>query len=290
MTNTEPWTILRLLNWTTDYLRDHESESPRLDAELLLAFANKCRREDLYLRFESEVDDDVRSQFRALVKQRAEGAPVAYLVGRREFYKLSFRVTPDVLIPRPETEHIIVELLERYTKPADGKEVRVVDVGTGSGVLAICAAKYAEGSTVDAIDISEAALDVARENAEEIGVADRITFHTGDLLEPVSGPFDFVLSNPPYVSQAEYDELDGGVKDFEPQTALLAGPGGEDIIARLVPQAAEKLAPGGWLMFEMSPMIASACRRLVEDEPRFGNPVVVPDFARHARLVLAQRK
>lgn len=289
MSSSEPWTILRLLNWTTEYLGKHGSQSPRLDAEVLLAHANSCKRVDLYVQFESELPDDIRTNFRELVKKRADGAPVAYLVEHKEFYQLDFRVTPDVLIPRPETEHIVVEMLDRISKD-HASDLRIADVGTGSGILAVCAAKYAGNCLVDAIDISPAAIEVARHNAEVNEVGDKITFHLGDLLEPVGDGYDFVLSNPPYVSQQEYNELPTSVKDFEPQQALLAGQGGEDTIARLIPQAAEKLKAAGWLLVELSPMIAQACVELVNADGRFESPTLVKDYARHDRVLIARRK
>src|SRR6188472_816205 len=159
----DSWTVLRLLTWTTEYLKSHGSESPRLDAEVLLAHARGCERIMLYAAFDEVVPDDVRAVFRELVRRRAEGTPVAYLVGKREFYSLDFRVTPDVLIPRPETEHLVIAVLDRLK--ADGqKPAQVADVGTGSGIIAICVAKQAPQVQVTAIDLSPAALAIAEEN------------------------------------------------------------------------------------------------------------------------------
>src|SRR5437870_2051637 len=169
----ELWTVLRLLTWTTDYLKSHGSESPRLDAEVLLAHARGCERIMLYAAFDEVVSDDVRTKFRELVKRRAEGVPVAYLVGKREFYSLSFRVTPEVLIPRPETEFVVVATLDAL------KEIQhplVADVGTGSGAIAVAIAKHAPHARVVGIDINFAALAVARENAANHQVAERIEF------------------------------------------------------------------------------------------------------------------
>src|SRR5882757_1408341 len=144
MTTTEDsWTVGRLLSWTIDYLSKHGAENPRLEAEVLLAHARNCRRIDLYTTFGDTASEDTRTAFRELVKRRAGGTPVAYLVGHREFYSLDFEVTPDVLIPRPETESLVVALLDRIKqRPAANSSIEIADVGTGSGILAVCAAKF----------------------------------------------------------------------------------------------------------------------------------------------------
>lgn len=287
MSTTETWTILRLLDWTETFLKDQGSESARLEAEVLLATARNCKRIDLYTAFDEVATDETRTAFRELVRRRGEGTPVAYLVGHREFFSRKFRVTPDVLIPRPETEFMIIELLDRVPNKSDS--VRIADVGTGSGILAVTACAELSSAKVKAIDISPAALKVAAKNAADHGVADRIEFVSGDLLEGVDQSFQFVLSNPPYVSQPEYEDLDKQVKDYEPATALIGGPTGTEIIARLIPQAAQRLDPGGWLMMEISPMIADAVVKLVEDNGSYTNISVRKDLAQHARVVIAQR-
>ena len=185
MSEAEAWTVGRLLTWTTQFLKDRGADSPRLDAEILLAEARGCRRIDLYTSFEEVPQEEVRTKFRQFVKQRAEGMPVAYLVGWREFYSLPFRVTQDVLIPRPETELLVVRLLDllaAHGKTSPNETMRIADVGTGSGIIAICAAKKFANCHVTAIDKSSAALAVARANAAQHGVADRIEIREGDLL------------------------------------------------------------------------------------------------------------
>src|SRR5687767_7835820 len=162
----EAWTVLRLLTWTTDYLKSHGSDSPRLDAEVLLAHARGCERIQLYTAFDEVVTDEVRAAFRDLVKRRAEGVPVAYLVGKREFYSLSFRVTPDVLIPRPETEFVVLAALDALKIPNPKSPIPnsplVADIGVGSGAIAIAIAKHAPDCRLIAIDISHTALEIAR--------------------------------------------------------------------------------------------------------------------------------
>ncbi len=309
--STEPWTVGRLLQWTADYLKGHGSESPRLDAEVLLAQALGCQRIQLYTTFDEVPDEAKRTAFRELVRRRADSAPVAYLVGRREFYSLSFRVTPDVLIPRPETELLVVAVLDLAKGsggrgqgsesadppsqvPSSGSEIAhlsVADVGTGSGIIAVCLAKHLPHCRVTAIDISPGALAVARENARDHRVADRIDFLESDLLAavPAQRQFDFIVSNPPYVTTAEMDTLAPDVRKYEPRQALLAGPRGTEVIEPLIPQAADRLRPGGHLLMEINPAIHDAVLALLKADGRFELGPTIKDLARLPRVVQAKR-
>ena len=281
------WTVGRLLQWTTDYLSKHGSGSPRLDAEVLLAHVRRCPRIALYTSFDIEPPEAEKSQFRELVKKRAAGEPVAYLVGGKEFFSLPFAVTPDVLIPRPETEHLVTALLDAAKAMATEATLSMVDVGTGSGAIAVCAAKYLTNSKIYAVDVSEAALDVARKNAATHGVDGRIEFVHSDLLQALSHvSFDFVVSNPPYLSSAEYEALDPQVRNFEPRAALLAGETGVEVITRLADQSKERLVRGGQLMLEVSPMIAQAVEQLLQGQGYQVLPTV-KDLAGKARVVRA---
>ena len=287
--NDLPWTIGRLLSWTTDFLRDKDAESPRLDAEVLLAHACSCPRIELYTRFEEEPAEEIRTAFRDLVKRRAAGTPVAYLVGYREFFSLTFRVSPEVLIPRPETEQIVVRAIDLCKE----MEIRsVADVGTGSGVLAICCARHIEDFQVTAIDVSPSALEIAKENAAANDVADRITFLEGELLTtiPVDQKFDLIVSNPPYVSTQEMAELNAEVRDHEPHLALDGGEQGTEVIQRLLPQAAEHLNPGGWLLIEVSPMNSSRVEQLIQSVEDLQLKETIPDLENRPRVVQAVRK
>jgi release factor glutamine methyltransferase len=293
MTQTEPWTVGRLLTWTTDYLKKQASITPRLDAELLLAHALTCQRIQLYTRYEETVDEATRNRFRDLVKRRAEGMPVAYLLGQREFYSLNFHVTPAVLIPRPETEFAVIAVLDRLKeRSAEAAPPSVVDVGTGSGAIAISIAKYAHTARVTAVDISAAALAVARGNAEQNGVADRLAFLEGDLLTavPAGAQFDVIVSNPPYVSEPEFEQLSPEVKNFEPRLALVGGREGTEVIARLIPQSAERLVAGGWLIMEISPMIADAVVGLLAADGHWESVHVTKDLAQLPRIAHARRR
>lgn len=293
--STEEWTIGRLLTWTADYLKKQGAESPRLDAEVLLAHARGCQRIQLYTAYGDVADDALRNLFRELVRQRAQGTPVAYLVGRREFYSLSFQVTADVLIPRPETEFAVIEVLDRIKQRAAAgaaeEAIDIVDVGTGSGAIAVSLAKHAPRARVTALDTSAAALDVARRNVAEHGVSERVTLLLSDLFDavPSERSFDIIVSNPPYVSEVEYGELAKEVKDHEPRLALVGGPTGTEIIDRLIAQAADRLRAGGWLVFEISPMILQPVRERIAADPRWRLASVVKDLAGHARVVSAQR-
>jgi release factor glutamine methyltransferase len=293
MSQGETWTVLRLLTWTTSFLKERGSENPRLDAEVLLAHARQCERIMLYAAFDEVVPDDVRTTFRELVKRRAAGEPVAYLVGQREFYSLRLKVTPDVLIPRPETEFVVVAALDALKRSGTKwGEPHVADVGTGSGAIAVAVAKHAPHCRVLAIDISPAALAVAQENAAAHGLAERIEFRQGDLLAgvPAERKFAVIASNPPYVSESELAELAADVKDHEPHLALLGGATGTEIIERLIPQAAERLLAGGSLILEASPMTIPRVVELLAAHGQFEPATIVKDLAQQARVVEAIRK
>ena len=292
-TQSDPWTILRLLQWTTEHLKKTGSPSPRLDAEVLLAHARGCERIALYTAFAEEPDEPVKAKFREFVKRRAQGEPVAHLVGKKEFYSIPFLVTKDCLIPRGETEHIVVECLD-HAKPMltsdPEKNLNIVDVCTGSGCIAVSVAKHLKQCRVTAIDLSSAAVAIAKANVEMHKLADRISVLESDLLTSIPDrSIDFVLSNPPYVSEAEYAKLDKTVREHEPRMALVAGVSGTEIIERLAAQSAEKLFENGWFICELSPMIADQVESHMASTNLWTNITIVKDLARLKRLVVAQR-
>jgi len=295
MSEQEVWTVGRLLQWTTDYFKQRGADTPRLDAELLLAHALGCQRIDLYTSFHRVPDEAQRAEFRRLVSARAAGTPVAYLLQTREFFSLEFRVTADVLIPRPETELLVVRLLElarRRDATADRQPLEIADVGTGSGCIAVSAARHLPDARITAIDISPAALAVARENALRHEVAERIELVESDLFSAVDPRrrFDFVVSNPPYVGQHEIDQLAPEVRDHEPRVALVAGPRGTEVIERLIPQAAERLRPGGHLLMEINPMLHEQIVELFEARPELHTGPTIRDLARLPRVVEAVKR
>ena len=289
MSESDKWTVGRLLSWTTEFLSGEGATSARLDAEILLAASLGCQRIDLYTRFDEEPEQGVRDQFRQLVRQRADGCPVAYLVGQREFYSRPFQVSPDVLIPRPETEFIVITALDLLGPESRDTTLRIADVGTGSGNIAICLAQQLPGSSIVAIDISPAALEVARGNIEMHGVESQVELLESDLLAAVDQPLDMVVSNPPYVSEAEYEQLPPDVREFEPRLALVAGASGLEVYQRLLPEAAERLQPGGWLVLETSPMICESLVGLIDSTVGFGPVELTRDLAGKARVVRTQR-
>ncbi len=248
----------------------------------------KWQRAELYTHFTDEVADDPRGRFRDLVRRRSEGAPVAYLVGRKEFYSLPFEVTPSVLIPRPESEFVVVEFLA-LTKALES--VRAVDVGTGSGCLAVASTHRHHALSVVAIDISEEALAVARRNAVQHGVADRVDFRLGDRLGPVigEGPFDAVISNPPYIPTSQIDRLEAGVRDYEPRLALDGGSDGLDMVKGLIEQSIPLLKPGGHLILEIGTDQEKAVRDLIAAHPELRLAPTIHDHAQHPRVIRATR-
>jgi release factor glutamine methyltransferase len=285
----EAWTIGRLLTWTADFLKRRGSESPRLDAEVMLAHVLEWQRVQLYTHFTDEVPEAPRARFRDLVRRRSEGAPVAYLVGRKEFYSLSFEVSPAVLIPRPESEFVVVEFLA-LTKGLES--TRAVDVGTGSGCLAIASTHRNARARFVAIDVSDAALAVARKNAERHGVADRIDFRLGDRLGTVrdEGPFDVIVSNPPYIPTGDIPQLEPGVRDYEPRLALDGGPDGLDMVRGLIEQSVLLLRPGGHLILEIGTAQEKPVRAIIEAQTGLHLAPTIHDHAQHPRVIRATRK
>ena len=293
-TQSEPWTILRLLQWTTEHLKKCGSSSPRLDAEVLLAHARGCNRIELYTAFAEEPDEPVKAKFRELIKRRAAGEPVAYLVGMKEFYSISFQVSKHCLIPRSETEHVVIECLDRAKKirsEQPEKRLNIVDVCTGSGCIAVSVAKHLPQCTAIASDVSSEAIAVANSNVKLNQLEDRVSVVESDLLSAMEdNSTDFVLSNPPYISQDEFDKLEKTVRDYEPKLALVSGPTGMEIIERLSDQATCKLVDDGWFICELSPMIADAVLTRLSADPNWKNTSLVKDLAGLKRLVVAQRK
>lgn len=250
-----------MLGWTTEFLTKHGCETPRLDAEILLAHARRCRRIELYTDYAEIVDQPTREAMRELVKRRSKKEPVAYLVGYREFYGLEFLVNPHVLVPRPETETLLLEALESARTM---ESPQVLDLCTGSGCLAISFAKLKLGAMVTATDVSADALEVAQQNSLRHEVNDRVDFLRGDLFAaiPEAEKFDLILSNPPYVCSDEIEKLDLDVKAHEPHLALDGGTEGLDFIIRILENAPRFLKPNGKLFIEFSPEQADQIREL----------------------------
>ena len=282
------WTVGELLDWTAKYFAQKKFDSPRLDAEILLAHALKKKRIDLYVSHDQVPEQQLRDAFRELVKQRTEGCPVAYLVGKKEFFGLDFQVNQNVLIPRPDTE-CLVDAALRLAKKEGWKQI--LDIGTGSGCIAIALARHLPGVTVCAVDISEKALEVARVNARNHNLEARIEFVCGSLLEPVLGRelFDAIVSNPPYIPAKEIEELEVGVKKYEPRSALDGGPEGLDIISKIIKQAPASLKNGGHLLMEVGAGQADAVTRLIKNMVGLESLATISDGAQIQRVVHARK-
>lgn len=276
------WTVGKVLTWATDDFKQRAIPSPRLDAEVLLAWVLSCPRIALYTEFDRPLHRNELDQFKQTISKRRQGEPVAYIVGRREFWSLEFEVTPDVLIPRPETETLVEAALARVSKGP------VLDLCTGSGCVGIALAHERPTVEVDATDISAAACVVARRNAEKNGVADRVRVCEGDLFQALAEPrlYEVIVSNPPYVRSGELTTLQPEVRR-EPSRALDGGATGLDLIDRLLAGADRYLAPGGWLALEVDPRQIEALS--VKGQSIFGQePVIVRDLAGAERVILWQ--
>lgn len=285
------WTIRALVTWTADFLakkKDLDPRTARLESEILLAHVLNCPRIELVARFDEEPAEPDRTRFRELIRRRVDGWPVAYLIGRREFYSLAFEVNPAVLIPRPETETLVMEAL-RLLKPLP--RPAVLDLGTGSGCVAVSIARQHKTARVTAVDVSPDALEVAGRNAATHGVADRVSFVAGDLFAPLpaGSAFDVVVSNPPYVTPAEFATLAPEVRDHEPRAALDGGPDGLSFYRRIAAGVGAVLKPGGWVLVEIGSTQNDAVRALFAAQPNLEVGKTLSDGA-HPRVVTAKRK
>ena len=254
---TETWTVLRVLQWTTDYFLQKGIEGGRLDAELLLADALQLDRVGLYLNYDRPLSDEELAACRARVGRRARREPLQYILGLAEFWSLPLRVTPAVLIPRPDTEVLVEEALSHFAT-----EGRVLDVGTGSGAIALAIASERPAAQLEGVDVSAEALAVAEENARENGLAARVSLRQADLARLAGGPYDLIVANPPYIPAAEMVTLMPEVRDFEPALALCGGADGLENYRRLACQAPVLLCPGGWLLVEVGVGQAPAVEKL----------------------------
>jgi len=283
------WRIKDLLEWTTRYFLDKGISESRLEAEILLAHVLKKDRVYLYANYEAPVNMDERAIYKEYIKRRTKSEPIAYITGRKEFMSLDFEVSPQVLIPRPDTE-LLVETAIKATR--DLNSVRIVDVGTGSGAIAVSLAYYIDQAEIYATDISLSALEIAHRNAGCHNVD--IDFRESDLLETflvsqaegIPCSFDMIIANLPYVAETERETLDPQVLDFEPHLALFAGEDGLDLYRQLIPQARMLLQEGGALLFEIDPRQANLIPSIMEG---FSDVRILKDAAGRERVVQARR-
>lgn len=282
----EVWTIERILKVTADYFAGKGIASSRLDAELLLVHVLKVPRISLYTNFDRPLSDSERDSYRALVKRRGAYEPVAYILGEREFYGRKFGVSPDVLIPRPETEHLVDAVLERVRQSGIAAP-RIIDVGTGSGAIAVTLAAELREAKVTAVDISAKALAVARSNAAFLGV--NVDFREADLVKGIEPGFDIVVANLPYIGESERAQLTPDVRDHEPAVALFAGADGLDAIRRLVVDAVRLYDGRGLIALEIGAGQSTAVQQLLQ-AAGWQSVAALADLAGHLRVVMGERR
>ncbi|GMV82552.1 MAG: release factor glutamine methyltransferase [Planctomycetota bacterium] len=288
------WTSLDLIKWTADYFRKKEVDSPRLQAELLLAEVLGCDRVRLYVDFEKPVAPEHLEKFRAFVKRRGElREPLQYVMGHAPFLGLKLKVTPAVLIPRPETEELAAWGVERLKERA-GEELKAVDLGTGSGCLALYTAAQDLRTKVWAVDANAAALEVARENGTALNLSERVTWLEGDLFAPLPaelrGRVGLLLSNPPYIDPAERSGLQPEVRDHEPAQALFAEAAGRAVLDRIVDEAGAWLESGGWMGLEIAPAHADALSARIDARGDFEAVEVARDLNGKDRFIRARKR
>lgn len=304
----EVWTIGRILKWTEHFFQEKGIESPRIDAEVLLGHVLKKERIYLYVHFEEPLQPEELTAYREAIKKRIQRVPVAYIIGRREFMGLTFHVTEDTLVPRPDTEILVQAAVERLKK-REG-DVHFADIGTGTGAICLSVLTYVPDATADTVDISEAARKVAEENAEALGVADRVMFYTGDLLAPLcaaqadvdasgddepqaearAARYDAILSNPPYIPDADIASLAPEVRCKEPRTALAGGPDGLAFYRRLIADSPALLADDGFLAVEVGIHQAKAVAQMATDSGNFARTEILKDYGGVERVVVAWKK
>ena len=279
----EIWTIGRILKWTEQYFKEKGIESPRLDAEVLLSHILGRERIYLYVHFDEPLEPAELARYRDAIKQRVQRVPVAYIIGEKEFMGLTFKVTEDTLVPRPDTEILVQAAVERLR--ARGEAPRFADIGTGSGAICLSVLHFLPKAQADTVDISPAARAIAEENAAALEVADRVTFHTGDLLAPLAGSYDAILSNPPYIPDDDIAALAPEVRLKEPHTALAGGKDGLDFYRRLTADAPALLKDGGFLALEVGIHQAAPVAALAV--PSFSRTEILKDYAGIERVVIA---
>lgn len=289
----EIWTINKLLSWISQYLKDRGIESPRFHAELLLSYVLGLKRIELYTHHDTQVEKSDLEKLHALVKRAGLNEPVAYLVGKTEFYSIEIEVSQDCLIPRPETELLAQRAIE-FLRLRDGTQ-SVCDLCTGSGCIAVAIAKNVPQANIIATDISDQALIIANKNVEKYNLQERIKLLSGDLFDPVipqldTGKFDLIVSNPPYVSDVEYEKLDKNVKEYEPRIALFAGEDGLDIYKRIIEKADMYLKPKAALLLEIGYLQGLSVRTLLEKTQCFSDITIEKDFNNNDRIIKAVKQ
>jgi len=289
------WAIQGILNVATEFLRDKGIESPRLCAEVLLSHQLKKNRIELYLEFDQPLNPLEIAGYRSLIRRRLKREPLQYIIGHQEFWSLDFLVSPAVLIPRPETELLVEEALKLGERNlfSNSCHPKILDLGTGSGVIAISLAKEIQNATIWASDISFEALALAKDNAQHHNLNSRITFCQGDLWQPFSNSsvsFDMIISNPPYIPSETFKTLPPEVRYYEPRVALDGHENGMRFIKRIIEESKMYLKPGGWLLIEMDPNQTEKALHCIDLTQSFSYKERRMDYRKKYRLVMAQKR
>ncbi len=286
------WTILSVLQWAQNYLQSKGISEPRAGAEVLLAHCLQCSRLDLYLRHDQPLADEELSCYKKGLKRRLAFEPTQYITGHQEFWSLDFMVSSAVLIPRPETELLVEAVLKHLRRPEQQTAGPwILDVGTGSGVLAVTLATELPHARIIAVDRSWEALEMARKNARCHKVEPQITWVLGDLVEFLSPQmnFDAIISNPPYVPTADWEQLPPDIKNYEPRLALDGGPDGLEVVRKLIPTVSGRLRAGGLLVLEVGQGQAEAVKEIMDGQGILAPAAIIQDYQRIGRVVLARR-
>jgi release factor glutamine methyltransferase len=291
----ETWTVRRILEWTSGFFARKNRDAPRLCAELLLSHVLACPRIKLYTEYERPLTEQELSRMRTLVQRASDEEPIAYLTGRAHFFNLEFEVTRDVLIPRPDTETLVENVLQTVRHQPGMESPRVIDLCTGSGCIAAAIAHHLKTATVLAIDISPAAVRVARQNVERLGLNDRVTVEEGDLFSPLQHmvdvqPFHLIVSNPPYIRTGDMASLDRSVRAYEPLQALDGGLDGLTLHRRILDEAANRLLPGGRVFLEIAFDQGDLAREVGGSYEAFDEVRILKDFGGRDRVLTLHRR
>jgi len=290
-----PWTIRRLLEWTTPFFARKAVDAPRLSAELLLAHVLGVPRIRLYTDYERVVEQRQLSAFRELVQRAAEHEPIAYLTGKAHFFNLEIEVNRDVLIPRPDSETLVENVLQLARNDPAMHSPRILELCTGSGCIAAAIAAHLKSASIIATDISAAAIALAQRNIQRLGLQERVSLAQGDLYDALSGcvdarPFDLIVANPPYIPTAQIARLDRNVRDYEPLAALDGGPDGLTLHRRIVEGAAQRLRPGGRIYLEIAFDQGEPAARILQGNPQWDDVRILRDSAGHQRVLTSRRR
>ena len=280
--------IFNVLSEAIQVLASCGCASPGLDAEVLLSACLKKDRTHFHIDREQSLTEHELQEFRRYIERRRSGEPVAYIVGKKEFWSLPFEVNKHVLVPRPETEILVEEVLKLCAGMKAGN-LRILEIGTGCGAISVSLAHELKNAQIIATDISQEAIKVASRNAQINDVANQISFLSGNLFEPVSGKFDIIVSNPPYISKKEYDCLPSGVRDFEPESALLSGADGTAFHKKIIKAGGIYLKPGGWSFMEIGAGQIEMVEYMLNESNLYDSIAFRDDYAGIERVAIARR-